>query len=196
MFNLRIVILGTTLAVTLGCTHSPQPALPDAVLAALRLPTSLRATVVLGTDGAVRKSTAYVPREAMPEWVLTMAEEKLGAGEDVEFEVEVYEDGVTVYEVTRRVAGEEVELSVNADKSVRYLEKTVDPAKLPEAVATAVAAIDGFVPAKAALKEAAGAKQYQVTGQRDGRTYRLVLDETGKQMGKSRVLAAELHLDE
>ena len=60
-------------------------------------------------------------REGLPDWVHEMADEKLGKGEDVEYEIEVYPDGSEVYEVYRTVDGREKQLSVKPDRTVYYI---------------------------------------------------------------------------
>lgn len=174
------------------------PALEAAVsafiLEGLQSPHALRAKFYLDASGRVVKSAAYVSKKAVPEWLHTLADEKIGKGEGTEFELEQYENGDQVYEVTRKVDGKEVELSVKTDKTLKYIERPMDPDALPEAIKAAVAGQAGFLADSAAHKEGPGLLHYTLRGKKGGEPWHLILDGEGKLIGSYRILEARIEV--
>jgi hypothetical protein len=172
------------------------PAFP---LAALRGPHALRAKLYLKPDGSLRKYAVYVAKAAVPAWVLAMADKELGQGEDVDFEVEQYENGDTVYEVTRKVGGKVLELSVHSEtKKKRYTEvKDLPLDGAPEAIKKAVAGIKGFAADADGLeiKTHADRKVFEVHGKLDGRALTIYFAEDGAILSRSHTIPTKLKID-
>lgn len=153
---------------------------PDFPMRALAGPHVLRAELTVSAAGEVTKYAVYVRREGIPPWVLALADDTLGPGEDREYEVELYANGSRVYEVTRVADGQEAELSVREDGGLEYVERGVGLAGLPEPVRRALAAIAGFVPGEAFHRVGPAIDDYEVAGARGGkpRSARLLRDGT------------------
>lgn len=172
------------------------PAFP---LAALRGPHALRAKIYLKPDGTLRKYSVYVARAAVPAWVLAMADKELGQGEDTDFEVEQYENGDTVYEVTRKVGGKTVELSVHSETRKKlYTElKGLPLDGAPEAIKQAVAGVKGFAPDADGLeiKSYADRKVFEVAGKLEGRALTIYFAEDGAILNRSHTIPTKLKVD-
>lgn len=158
-------------------------------------PHAVRAKLYIASEGHVRKYAVYVTKDAIPAWVLEMADQELGQGEDKEYEVEQYENGDQVYEVTRIIDGQERELSVKLDKTVKYVEAPIAPDALPEPVRAAVEGVSGFEPEQYSTKKGPDLEVYQVKGTKDGLRHRLDIDADGQIETQSRELDAGLVVD-
>lgn len=178
-----------------AATAGGEAPIPDFIHQQLASPHALRAKLYVAADGHVRKYAVYVTKEAIPAWAFEMADAELGQGEDKEYEVEQYEDGDQVYEITRLVDGAEKELSVKLDKTVKYVETPIAPDALPAPVKAAVEGVSGFVPEQYLAKKGPDLEHYQVKGTKDGARYRLDLAADGKIESQSRDLDAGLVVD-
>lgn len=160
--------------------------LNKAQLELLSAPNVLRAKLYLDDQGAIIKVAAYVPKEALPAWVHEGADKHLGAGQDDSYEQEIYKDAGLVYEITRIVDGQKVEVSLRADdQSVYYIERVITPDKLPQA---AQDAISNEQLLRASERTQGDKKSYQVRVQRDNDEHRLVFDEAGALTRTQRLL--------
>ncbi len=172
--------------------------LPAFPLEALRGPHALRAKLYFEADGALGKVSIYVSRAGIPDWVHAMADQELGKGEEVEFEVEQYANGDTVYEVTRRVGGKRIELSVRStDRKKLYLERkdlTLD--SLPPPVKQTVAGVAGFTGKEVELKETGdpATSLYEVEGELAGAPVKLCVTPAGKLTATRRGFPAVVQL--
>jgi uncharacterized membrane protein YkoI len=201
--NARAVSLVCVMALLLGgcCKNCEQ----GGKAAGLKLPAFMVETAAKGTavkaklsvrpDGTIRKCSMYVKAEALPDWVQAAADERVGKGEHKEAEIEQYEDGKLVYEVTRLVQGQTVEVAVGEDRKVVYVEKETRLEEIPDAVKAASAAVAGFKAEEAEVKEVADSKEFEVEGEADGVSWEVMVDAAGKVIGKSREVPAELMLD-
>jgi hypothetical protein len=169
--------------------------LPDFIREQLSSPHAVRAKLYIAPDGQVRKYAVYLAREGIPAWVFELADVELGQGEDVEFEAEQYENGDQVYEITRVVDGQERELSVRLDETVKYVESPIAADALPGPVKAAVEGVAGFEPELYLSKQGPELEIYQVKGKKDGARYRLDLDADGKITSQSREIDAGLVVD-
>jgi len=190
------MIRSLLLVLSLGACAAPGAAgIPDFVLQEMTGAHALRAKLYVATDGHLRKFTIYVNHDAIPDWVHTMADEKIGSGADASYEIEQYENGDQVYEISRIINDHPVELSVRTDKSVKYIETWLDPEVLPASIQAAMAETAGFVLERASIKEGPGLKVYQLRGTKDDVEHRLVFSDAGELMYTSRALPAKLELD-
>jgi len=169
--------------------------IPDFIQEHLSSPHAVRAKLYVGADGQVRKYAVYVTKEAVPAWVFEIADKELGSGEDQELEVEQYENGDQVYEVTRVVDGQVKEVSVKLDKTVKYVETAIAPDALPAPVKAAVEGVAGFEPEQYLIKKGPELEAYQVKGKKDGASHRLDLSADGRIISQSRGLDAGLVVD-
>jgi hypothetical protein len=159
-----------------------QPAIPAFPLAALNGPHARSVKLYVNDDGTFFKYTVYVDRAAVPDWVFAMADKELGQGVDVELEVEQYADGAMVFEVTRKVDGQTLELSVDSvARSKRYIERKGFPLEqVPPAVRKTAESVTGFVVELCDVKEQAGRKTYELHGKLADREHSLYIAEDGK----------------
>jgi len=174
------------------------PQVPSFPLAALRGAHSISAKLYLKPDGRFSKYAVYVAKEAIPAWVHAMADSELGQGEDLEYEVEQYENGDTTYEVTRVVAGKKVELSVHSvTKKKLYTEQKDRPLEeAPAAVRQAAAKIAGFAADAQGLeiKEYPDRTIYEVHGQLGGKPLTVLLAADGAIVERRRDMPAKLKI--
>lgn len=191
-----IVLVTTFVAACTGrapeCPKAPdcpkaapaQPAasmVPSFPLEALVGSHAKSAKLYVGVDGTLRKFAIHVERAGLPDWVHAMADKELGQGDEMEFEVEQYADGTQVYEVTRRVDGKQIELSVRAkDRTKYYVERKDLPLEgIPAPVRKAAEGIAGLQIKSYAVKERADGKIHQVEGERDGRPFSIHVADDG-----------------
>jgi hypothetical protein len=154
-----------------------------------------RAKLYFEDAGNVTKYTAYVDASALPAWVVQIAEEKLGAGEDLEWEIEYYGADKQVYELTRRTEEGVREISVGDDRTVYYLHFVIDPSELPDPVAERVAQFVGLDVEEAARKEYAdGSVRYLVLGVLQGEKHRLLLSDSGELLSHTRSVPAVIEV--
>ena len=186
------------LLLLVGCAGAPEPrpaALPAFVVDALQAPTARKAKLYVAADGTVSKAVAYVERAAIPDWVHTMADEQLGAGEDTEYEVEQYADGTQTYEVTRTVNGLKAELSVTADRKLNYTERALADDAVPEPIKAAVAGLDGMQVARIEHKKGPSIDQFEVVARKGEAEMRLVFAPDGKPVSTARRLPAVVQIE-
>lgn len=170
-------------------------AIPAFPLAALHGPHAQRAKLYLDAAGRLRKVTIYVSKAGIPAWAHAAADATLGQGQDQEYEVEQYANGVQTYELTRLVAGKKVEVALDArTQKVLYTEKkdlAVD--SIPAPIKAALARIPGFAAESYTLKTPkVGAKVHEVYGKQGGQRWKVYLADDGKLLRQQRELPAKL----
>jgi len=168
--------------------------IPDFPMKALAGPGARRANFFVSKDGTITRYAVHVGPEALPDWITKMADEKIGMGEDLDYEVELYPDGSEVYEVYRRVDGREKQLSVHADRSVKYVGKEFDPKELPDKVHAALRGIKGFIAEKCMFKEGPKFAEYHIKGSLGGSPHRIRLSSDGRLLSLQRRLPGEIEV--
>lgn len=168
--------------------------LPKFIMEALSSPHALKAKLYVGKDGTIDRSKVFLARAGMPEWIHAVADEKLGKGEDVSYEAEVYADGTEVFEVVRRIDGKPKKISVRRDKTVRYVETTVDKASAPAEVAATLAKLEGFQADEWRRREGDNLSEFHVRGSVVGIPHRARLRADGTLLAVDKHLAAELEV--
>ena len=158
---------------------APEARIHPFILKALMSPHAKASNFFVSADGRVVRSGVHMKREGLPDWVHRMADEKLGKGEDVDYEIEVYPDGSEVYEVYRTIDGREKQLSVKADRTVYYLGTEHDRTSLPEAVADTLRKLDGFDARQCVAKEGPTFFEYHVKGRMNGGEVRARIGKDG-----------------
>ncbi len=181
---------------TCGAAACSTARVPDFPMRALSGPHVLRAKLGVSAAGQITKYTVYVRKEGLPPWVHAQADETLGRGEDLEYEVELYANGSQVYELTRRVGGEVVELSVQRDGSLEYVERVVALEDLPTAVSERLNAVEGFVPGEAFRRRGPAIDDYSVDGERSGAARRVRLLPNGTLVSINRRLPGTFEIAE
>lgn len=195
---MRILVL-LAIAALAGCASQPDPrpaALPAFVIDALQAPTAQRAKLYVGADGTLSKVVAYVDAAAIPDWVHTIADEQLGAGENREFEIEQYADGTRTYEVTRTIDGRKAELSVSVDKVVRYVERELAPEAIPAAVKQTIDGMAGVELVRVEHKKGPEIEVFDVVATRSGKEIRFELDAAGAVKTRARRIPAVLQIEQ
>lgn len=170
-------------------------AVPEGPREVLFDPEVKQAKLYFEDAGNVTKYVAYVDAQALPAWVLQMADEKLGPGEDLEWEIEYYGDDRQVYEVTRRTEEGVRVMSVGSDRTIYYLDYVIDAAELPRAVSQRVEQFAGLQIDAAARKEYRdGSVRYLVQGMFHGGRHRLLLSEEGELISHHRTVPAVIEV--
>lgn len=179
--------------------HAPAAAMgrvPEFPWAALKGPHAVKVKVYVAPDGSFAKWTVHVTRAGMPEWVHPIADQELGKGEDVEYEVEQYASGDTVYELTRRVGGKRIEVSLRSTDHKRvYIErKDLELDALPAPVKQAVASVAGFVAKACSTKTyvSPASTLHEVEGELAGAPYTIFVTPEGKITVRRTTLTAEV----
>lgn len=191
-FGLSLLLFGLV-----GCAGAPAPrpaALPAFVVDALQGPDALEAKLYVAEDGVIEKVVAYVGRDSVPAWVHAMADEKLGAGEAHEFEIEQYADGTRTYEVTRLIDGRKAEMSVTVDKALRYTEVELAPEAVPAPVKAAADGMAGVSVQRIERKQGPGVDHFEIVGKEGEREVRIELDAAGMVLTKARRLPAVVQM--
>ena len=168
--------------------------LPEFIWKALASPSARKAALWTGTDGQLLRYTVHVDRAALPDWIHAMADERLGKGEDVDYEVELYPDGRQVYEIYRTIGGLEKQLSATAERRVYYIGVEQPPDKLPEAVTSALRDQKGLKVEKCVLKEGPDVAEYHLKATRDGVPCRLRVSKAGTLIAVQRRVPAEIEV--
>lgn len=147
-------------------------------------------------NGAVEKRALYVKRQAIPDWVIDFANQHTGPGSGEYYEVEWYavSPNTKVYEVTRRIKGYKVEVSVGEDKVLRYVEKELPVNKVPTAVRSAVAGISGFRPTEYEEKKGPAIDIVQVEGMQNGAEVAYTFSSAGDLLSTASSLPAEIEV--
>lgn len=154
-----------------------------------------RAKLYFEDAGNVTKYVAYVDVAALPAWVLQVADEKIGPGEDIDWQIEYYGADRQVYEVTRRTEEGVREVSIGQDRTVYYLHYVIDPADLPEPVAERVDQFVGLKIEEAARKEYAdGSVRYLIEGELQQGKHRLLLSDQGELLSHHRSVPAVIEV--
>jgi hypothetical protein len=172
----------------------PDNRFPEFAMKALAAPTASKAGLFLSKDGAITRYAVHLGREDVPVYLHSMADEKIGKGEDLEYEMELYPDGSEVFEVYRKVQGKEMQLSVHADKSVKYVGREMDPKELPGKVGAGLRGVKGFTAEKAMFKEGPKFAEYHIKGNLGGTPHRVRLSGDGRLLSVQRKLAGEFEL--
>lgn len=178
-----------------GAVQDDQGRLHPFVAKALASPHAIKSNFFVTADGRVTRSSVHVKKEGIPDWVHAMADEKIGKGEDLDYEVEVYPDGTQVYEVYRKVNGKERQLSAAADRTVYYIGLEQDVASLPPEVASTLAKLEGFEAKRCVVKEGATFHEYQVKGTLNGGELRARLGKDGRLIALQRRLPSEVEVE-
>lgn len=165
------------------------------ILKALSSPYAIKSNSFVSADGKIVRSSVHVKREGLPDWVHQMADEKLGKGEDVEYEVEVYPDGSQVYEVYREIDGLLKQLSVKPDRTVYYTGTEHSKESLPEAVSSGLATLKGFKVRRCVEKSGPTFFEYHVKGKMDGTEYRARIGKDGRLIALQRVIPGAIELE-
>jgi hypothetical protein len=165
------------------------------ILQALASPHAAKSNFFVSADGKIVRSSVHMKREGIPAWVHAMADEKLGIGEDVEYEVEVYPDGSEVYEVYRKIGGRQRQLSVKTDKTVYYIGTEHDRKSMPPSIAAALRKIDGFEMKECVAKEGATFFEYHVKGVMRGSPHRARLAKDGRLIALQRRIPSEVEVE-
>ena len=131
-------------------------------------------------EGKIIRSSVYLKKEGLPGWVHEMADQKLGKGEDLHYEAEVYPDGSQVYEVYRKIDGREKQMSVRVDGTLYYIGTEHPLSALPPVVSGALAKIPGFEAKKCVSKEGPAFLEYHVKGAREGGEFRARIGKDGR----------------
>ena len=196
---MKKISIALTLALIAGAlaawqSQEMKARIPDFPMKALAMPGATRANFFISKDGTITRYAVHVGPEAMPEWMTRMADEKLGKGEDLAYEMELYPDGSEVYEVYRRVDGREKQLSVHADQSMKYVGKEMDPKELPEKVGAALRGVKGFIAEKCLFKEGPKFAEYHVKGSLGGTPHRVRLSGDGRLLSVQRKVPGEFEV--
>lgn len=168
--------------------------LPKFIVDALASPHALKARLHVSRDGTIERAKVFVTREGLPDWTHAVADEKLGKGEDVSYEVEVYGDGTEVYEICRQVDCYPRKVSIHRDRNILYVETGVDAASVVEAISTALGKIPGFKPEEYFQRDGDGTVEYHVTGTLLGIPHRARITADGTLRVLEKRLAAELEV--
>jgi hypothetical protein len=197
--DLPILAMGVVAFLFAGCESAqrsaPQVGVPAYILEGLKKPGAEKAKVYVDSAGHLVKYEVYIDCKGVPEWVMKMADDKLGQGESRPCEMERYADGDEVYEVTRIVEGKERELSVKTNQTLKYIERSMTPEELPEAIKATVAKVAGFQLEEAAFKEGPMLTLFVLKGKKEGRAYRLEIQKGGELSRESQILQGEVVVD-
>jgi hypothetical protein len=168
--------------------------IPDFPMKALSHPSASRAGFFVSRDGTIMRYTVHVGPDAIPEWVSKMADERIGKGEDLEYEIELYPDGSEVYEIYRSVDGREKQLSVHADRSVKYIGRQTEEKDLPDKVGATLRGIKAFGPEKIIFKEGPKFSEVHVRGRIAGVPHRVRISGDGRLIAVQKKVPAEVEL--
>jgi len=168
--------------------------IPEFPMKALAHPSATRAGMFVSRDGTITRYTVHVGPDAIPEWVSRMADERIGKGEDLEYEMELYPDGSEVFEIYRMIDGREKQLSVHADKNVKYVGRQVDEKDLPDRVAATLRGVRAFAPEKIIFKEGPRFSEVHVRGRIAGVPHRVRISGDGRLISVQQKVPAEVEL--
>lgn len=162
---------------------------------ALASPHALKTNFFVSEEGRLIRSSVHVKKGGLPDWVHSMADEKIGAGDDMEYEIEVYPDGSEVYEIYRKVGGKERQLSVKTDRGIYYIGSEIEPERLPKAVAATLEKLEHFEMASCVSKEGATFHEYHVKGMLDGQPVRARIAKDGRLISVQKRLPSEIEVE-
>ena len=175
-------------------SREPKARIPDFPMKALAQPTASRAGLFVSRDGTITRYAVHVGPEVFPEWVSKMADERIGKGEDLDYECELYPDGSEVFEIYRMIDGREKQLSVHADRSVKYLGRQLDEKDLPDRVGATLRGIKAFAPEKIIFKDGPKFAEYHIRGRIASVPHRLRISSDGRLLSLQRKIPAEVEL--
>ena len=174
--------------------QSSGPKFPKIIMEALGSPHALKGKIYVSRDGSIERSKVYLKREGVPDWALAVADEKLGKGDDIAYEVEVYSDGTEVFEIARLVKGKPKKISILRDRQIRYVESIVDKSAVPAPVSATLAKIEGYHVGEIHYREGEKISEYHVRGTISGIPHRALIRADGSLQSLSRHLAAEMEV--
>lgn len=172
----------------------PEARIPEFPMKALASPAATKAGVFISKDGTITRYAVHLGREAMPEWIHAMADEKIGKGEDLTYEAELYPDGSEVYEIYRKVGEKEKQLSIHRDRSLKYLGTQLEERELPDKVRTTVKGVKGFTVEKCIFKEGPSFAEYHLRGMIGGVHHRIRIAPDGNLIAIQRRIPAEFEV--
>ena len=188
-----------TLIASLALLQDPAPKeqgkIHPFIAKALASPHAVKTNFFVSEDGRVIRSGVHLKKEGLPDWTHPMADEKIGKGEDLAYEAEVYPDGSEVYEIYRRVDGKERQLSVRPDRSVYYLGLELEPSDIPKTVQATLDKLENFALKSCVLKEGATFHEYHVKGTLDGREVRVRVAKDGRLIAVQKRVPGELEVE-
>lgn len=189
----RQIPAATDMPKTAPAASSELPEGPDGLL---RRDDAMRAKLYLGSERQVDKWVTYVDVAKVPDWLKSLADEKLGQGADVEYEIEYYGAELKVHEVTREIDGKRLELSVKeSDRSVYYKAETAEMTALPKPAQLQVQELLAGKSDRLDIKTFGDGKtEFHVRGKLDAVEHRLVFDAAGKLIGHRRSLPAKIEV--
>ncbi len=170
------------------------PKFPKFIMDALHSPHVLRGKIYVARDGTIERAKVFVRREGLPEWTHQIADDKLGKGQEVAYEVEVYGDGTEVYEIARLIEGRPKKISLRRDQKVRYVEQLFDKGSLPAAVAATLGKIEGFQVGEVRRREGDKLTEYHIVGLIAGVPHRAMIRADGTLQSVTRHLPAEMEV--
>jgi len=175
-------------------SREPKARIPGFTMRALAEPSATRAGMFVSRDGTITRYAVHVGPDALPEWVGKVADERIGKGEDLEYECELYPDGSEVFEIYRMVDGREKQLSVHADRTVKYIGRQLDEKDLPDRVGATLRGIKAFVPEKIIFKEGPKFSEVHVRGRIAGTPHRVRISGDGRLLSIQKKVPAEIEL--
>ena len=170
----------------------PDNRIPEFAMKALEAPTASKAGLFISKDGAVTRYAVHLGREDVPVYLHSMADERIGKGEDITYEAEIYPDGSEVYEIYRQVEGKEKQLSVlHRDRSVKYVGTQLDEKEIPEKIQDAIKNVKGFTFEKCIFKEGPRFAEYHVKGSIAGNPHRVRIGRDGHLLSVQRRIVGD-----
>jgi hypothetical protein len=170
----------------------PDNRIPDFAMKAMAAPTASKVGLFISKDGAITRYAVHLGREDVPVYLHSMADEKIGKGEDITYEAEIYPDGSEVYEIYRRVDGKEKQLSIlHRDRSVKYVGTQMEEKEIPERVQTTLKNVKGFTFEKCIFKEGPRFMEYHVKGSIAGSPHRVRIGRDGNLLSIQRRIAGD-----
>ncbi|HVE38283.1 MAG TPA: hypothetical protein VNM14_00260 [Planctomycetota bacterium] len=193
-----LVLLGlAALAFAIGQESRllPDNRIPEFAMKAFAAPTASKAGLFITKDGAITRYAVHLGREDVPVYLHSMADEKIGKGEDITYEAEIYPDGSEVYEIYRRVEGKEKQLSVlHRDRSIKYVGTQMEEKEIPEKIQAAIKNVKGFTFEKCIFKEGSRFAEYHVKGLIAGTSYRARIGREGNLLSLQRRIAGDFEV--
>jgi hypothetical protein len=198
IFGSGLLLLGLA-AFALGVGQDSRNVLenriPEFALKALSAPTASKTNLFIAKDGTIIRYSVHLGREDVPQYLHTMADEKIGKGEDIAYEAEIYPDGGEVYEIYRRVGGKEKQLSIlHRDRSVKYVGTQVNEKELPEKIQATLKTLKGFSFEKCIFKEGPRFAEYHVKGTISGVPHRVRIGRDGNLLALQRRIPGDVEL--
>lgn len=191
---LALAALASMASIT-SCTTSPQLVNPG-MAREFEADRVNRVKIYVSPDGRVVKRTLYVDRVAIPDWAIEIADKEIGSGTGEYYEVEWYADAPNqkVYEVTRLVRGKKVEVSMNENREIRYIEKELSASDVPPTIRAAATALPNFDIKGYEEKKGPSIHEYYVEGMMRGSDFIYTFNPQGQLLRKERVMETKLQL--